>query len=210
MQFNRDENGKMEELPKPSVDTGMGLERIAAVLQGVNSNYEIDVFKDLISSSEKLLGSPKSTSHKVIADHIRSSVFLISDGIIPEKEHKFPGSYVMRALSGLDTALWDLKGRKEKKSVCELLGGSPKPFPVYGSSMRRDITPEDEAIRLIRLRDEQGYEAFKFRIGTECGHDGDEWPRRTESIIPAVSNALKDKVRPVSYTHLTLPTIYSV
>ena len=63
MQFNRDENGKMEELPKPSVDTGMGLERIAAVLQGVNSNYEIDVFKDLISSSEKLLGSHESTSH---------------------------------------------------------------------------------------------------------------------------------------------------
>ena len=95
MQFNRDENGKMEQLPKPSVDTGMGLERIAAVLQGVNSNYEIDVFKDLISSSEKLLGSPKSTSHKVIADHIRSSVFLISDGIIPEKEGR---GYVLRRI----------------------------------------------------------------------------------------------------------------
>ena len=95
MQFNRDENGKMEELPKPSVDTGMGLERIAAVLQGVNSNYEIDVFKDLISSSEKLLGSHESTSHKVIADHIRSSVFLISDGIIPEKEGR---GYVLRRI----------------------------------------------------------------------------------------------------------------
>ena len=95
MQFNRDENGKMEQLPKPSVDTGMGLERIAAVLQGVNSNYEIDIFKDLISSSEKLLGSPKSSSHKVIADHIRSSVFLISDGIIPEKEGR---GYVLRRI----------------------------------------------------------------------------------------------------------------
>ena len=95
MQFNRDERGKMEPLPKPSVDTGMGLERIAAVLQGVNSNYETDVFKDLINASEKILGSEGSTSHKVIADHIRSSVFLISDGVIPEKEGR---GYVLRRI----------------------------------------------------------------------------------------------------------------
>ena len=95
MQFNRDKSGKMEPLPKPSVDTGMGLERIAAVLQGVNSNYETDVFKDLINASEKILGSKGSTSHKVIADHIRSSVFLISDGVIPEKEGR---GYVLRRI----------------------------------------------------------------------------------------------------------------
>ena len=95
MQFNRDESGKMEPLPKPSVDTGMGLERIAAVLQGVNSNYETDVFKDLINASEKILGNEGSTSHKVIADHIRSSVFLISDGVIPEKEGR---GYVLRRI----------------------------------------------------------------------------------------------------------------
>ena len=95
MQFNRDESGKMEPLPKPSVDTGMGLERIAAVLQGVNSNYETDVFKDLINASEKILGNQGSTSHKVIADHIRSSVFLISDGVIPEKEGR---GYVLRRI----------------------------------------------------------------------------------------------------------------
>ena len=95
MQFNRDESGKMEPLPKPSVDTGMGLERIAAVLQSVNSNYETDVFKDLINASEKILGSEGSTSHKVIADHIRSSVFLISDGVIPEKEGR---GYVLRRI----------------------------------------------------------------------------------------------------------------
>ncbi len=95
MQFNRDQSGKMEPLPKPSVDTGMGLERIAAVLQGVNSNYETDVFKDLINASEKILGSQGSTSHKVIADHIRSSVFLISDGVIPEKEGR---GYVLRRI----------------------------------------------------------------------------------------------------------------
>ena len=95
MQFNRDESGVMEPLPKPSVDTGMGLERIAAVLQGVNSNYDTDVFKDLIFASEKILGHEKSTSHKVIADHIRSAVFLIADGVVPEKEGR---GYVLRRI----------------------------------------------------------------------------------------------------------------
>ncbi len=93
MQFNRDETGTMEPLPKPSVDTGMGLERISAVMQGVNSNYETDTFVDLIVASEKILGEKGSPSHKVIADHIRSTVFLISDGVIPEKEGR---GYVLR------------------------------------------------------------------------------------------------------------------
>ncbi|MBC7239566.1 MAG: mandelate racemase/muconate lactonizing enzyme family protein, partial [Chloroflexi bacterium] len=66
-----------------------------------------------------------------------------------EGTYKFPGSYVCRALAGLDTALWDLRGKVENKSVCELLGGTPRPYPVYGSSMRRDITPEAEAERLV-------------------------------------------------------------
>ena len=95
MQYNRDDDGKMEPLPKPSVDTGMGLERIAAVMQGVNSNYETDIFKDLITASENLLGNKKSTSHKVIADHIRSTVSLISDGVIPENEGR---GYVLRRI----------------------------------------------------------------------------------------------------------------
>jgi L-alanine-DL-glutamate epimerase-like enolase superfamily enzyme len=110
---------------------------------------------------------------------------------IPEKEHKFPGSYVLRALTGLDTAVWDLRGRIEGKSVCEMLGGKPRPFPVYASSMKRgEITPEDEAVRLAKLRDEFGYRAFKFRVGKECGHDEDEWPGRTEAIVPMVRKAL--------------------
>ncbi|HXY45704.1 MAG TPA: mandelate racemase/muconate lactonizing enzyme family protein [Acidimicrobiales bacterium] len=111
---------------------------------------------------------------------------------IPEKEHKFPGSYLCRALAGLDTALWDLRGRRAGQSVCELLGGSPRRFPVYASSMRRDITPGDEAARLARLREKGGFAAFKFRIGRECGHDADEWPGRTEAIVPAVRRALGD------------------
>lgn len=116
--------------------------------------------------------------------------------LIPEREHKFPGSYLMRALAGLDTALWDLKGRIEGRSVCELLGGKPRPFPVYASSMKRaEITPEDEAVRLARLRDEFGYDAFKFRVARECGRDIDEWPGRTEAIVPRVRRALGPDVR---------------
>ncbi len=114
--------------------------------------------------------------------------------LIPEREHKFPGSYLMRAITGLDTALWDLRGKLEGKSVCELLGGKPRPFPVYASSMKRgEITPEAEAERLKRLQGEHGYKAFKFRVGKECGHDEDEWPGRTDAIVPQVRKALGDK-----------------
>jgi len=95
MQFNRNDAGEMNPLPKPSVDTGMGLERIAAVMQGVNSNYETDLFKDLISASERVLGEKNSPSHKVISDHIRSTSFLIADGIIPENEGR---GYVLRRI----------------------------------------------------------------------------------------------------------------
>ncbi|MBV9344083.1 MAG: mandelate racemase/muconate lactonizing enzyme family protein [Gammaproteobacteria bacterium] len=109
---------------------------------------------------------------------------------IEEREHKFPGSYRCRALAGLDTALWDLRGRLEGKPVVELLGGRPGPLRAYASSMRRDITPQAEAARLVRLRDEQGFTAFKWRVGAECGHDVDEWPGRTEQIVPQVARAL--------------------
>ncbi|MEM7170890.1 MAG: mandelate racemase/muconate lactonizing enzyme family protein [Pseudomonadota bacterium] len=114
--------------------------------------------------------------------------------IIPEREHKFPGSYLRRAMAGLDTALWDLRGKREGKSVCELLGGKPRPIRAYGSSMKRDITPEQEAERLKRLRDEKGFDAFKFRVGAECGRDVDEWPGRTEAIVPTMRHAMDDDV----------------
>ena len=115
---------------------------------------------------------------------------------IPEREHKFPGSYMMRALTGLDTALWDLRGKLEGKSVCALLGGSPRPFPVYASSMKRgEITPEDEAKRFVKLRDAFGYDTFKFRVGKECGHDEDEWPGRTDTIVPLIRKTLGPEAR---------------
>jgi alanyl-tRNA synthetase len=97
MQFNRDESGTLHPLPKPSVDTGMGLERIAAVLQGVHSNYEIDLFQDLIKAAARVTGAKDlaSNSLKVIADHIRACSFLIADGVIPGNEGR---GYVLRRI----------------------------------------------------------------------------------------------------------------
>jgi L-alanine-DL-glutamate epimerase-like enolase superfamily enzyme len=109
---------------------------------------------------------------------------------IEEKEHKYPGSYRCRALAGLDTALWDLRGKLEGKPVVAMLGGEPRRLRAYASSMKRDITPQDEARRFLRLRDEKGFDAFKWRIGAECGRDVDEWPGRTEAIVPHVARAL--------------------
>jgi alanyl-tRNA synthetase len=97
MQFNRDESGTLHPLPKPSVDTGMGLERVAAVLQGVHSNYEIDLFQDLIEAAARATGTRDLTSNslKVIADHIRACSFLVTDGVIPGNEGR---GYVLRRI----------------------------------------------------------------------------------------------------------------
>jgi L-alanine-DL-glutamate epimerase-like enolase superfamily enzyme len=135
--------------------------------------------------------------HRQIAPHAlgKDSTDIDALGMrILELEHKFPGAYLRRALGGLDTALWDMRGKRVGRSVCELLGGTPRAIRVYASSMRRDITPEDEAERFARLRDSHGYDAFKFRVGRECGHDADEWPGRSEAIVPAVRRALGDDV----------------
>lgn len=113
---------------------------------------------------------------------------------ITEREHKFPGSYLRRAMAGLDTALWDLRGRVEGKPVASLIGGSPGTIRAYASSMKRDITPEDEAARFLKLHDTCGFDAFKWRVGAECGRDQDEWPGRTEAVIPVVSKALGDGI----------------
>ncbi len=110
--------------------------------------------------------------------------------LIAEREHKFPGSYLRRAMTGLDTAIWDLRGKAAGKSVAELLGGTPGPLRAYASSMKRDITPGDEVERFKRLQQEFGFDAFKFRVGAEVGRGRDEWPGRTEEIIPAVARGL--------------------
>ncbi len=114
--------------------------------------------------------------------------------LVEEREHKYPGSYRCRALAGLDTALWDLRGRQIDKPVVELLGGKPGSLRAYASSMKRDIQPEDEAARFLRLRDEKGFDAFKWRVAAECGRDVDEWPGRTEAIVPHVARALGEGI----------------
>jgi L-alanine-DL-glutamate epimerase-like enolase superfamily enzyme len=114
--------------------------------------------------------------------------------LVERKEHKFPGSYRARALAGLDTALWDLAGRRAGKPVASLIGGGPGRLRAYASSMKRDITPRDEADRLVRLCAEKGFTAAKWRVGAECGQDVDEWPGRTEEVIPVVSRALGDGI----------------
>lgn len=98
MQYNRDENGNMNKLPRPSVDTGMGLERVSAVLQHVHSNYEIDLFVNLLHAVARVVGvsySQDMPSLKVIADHIRSCAFLIADGVLPSNEGR---GYVLRRI----------------------------------------------------------------------------------------------------------------
>src|SRR3989344_385852 len=97
MQFNRDAKGKLTKLPKPSVDTGMGLERIAAVQQGVHSNYGIDLFRALIHAAADAIGTSERQSHSlnVVADHIRSAAFLIIDGVLPSNEGR---GYVLRRI----------------------------------------------------------------------------------------------------------------
>lgn len=112
MQFNRQSDGTMLPLPKPSVDTGMGLERIAAVLQHVNSNYEIDLFRDLIKAVAEVTGATdlSSKSLRVIADHIRSCAFLISDGVIPSNENR---GYVLRRIIRRAIRHGNMLGAKE-------------------------------------------------------------------------------------------------
>jgi L-alanine-DL-glutamate epimerase-like enolase superfamily enzyme len=112
--------------------------------------------------------------------------------LVTEREHKFPGSYLRRAMCGVDTAIWDMRGKQAGKSVAELLGGSPGKVRAYASSMKRDITPADEAERLKALADRDGFTAFKVRAGAEVGRGLDEWPGRTEDIIPTMRRALPD------------------
>lgn len=114
--------------------------------------------------------------------------------LVTEREHKFPGSYLRRAMGGFDTAIWDMKGKVAGQPVVKLLGGDPGSLRAYASSMKRDITPKDEAYRLCKLRDEFGFDAFKVRAGAEVGRNKDEWPGRTEEIIPTISTELGDRV----------------
>jgi L-alanine-DL-glutamate epimerase-like enolase superfamily enzyme len=121
-----------------------------------------------------------------------STAALLDDllDLVTEKEHKFPGSYVRRAMAGFDTAIWDWYGRQQGKPVAALLGGSAGQVRAYASSMKRDITPQDEAARMCDLRDRYGFDAFKVRAGAEVGRNRDEWPGRTEAIIRTMRQSM--------------------
>ena len=133
--------------------------------------------------------------HRQIAPHVLGMDAADIDAItqtVLEREHKFQGTYLYRALAGVDTALWDIAGKRAGKSVQQLLGGERREFPVYASSMQREITPQAEAERMLGLREAHGFTAFKFRIGRECGRDVDQWPGRTEAIVKTMRESLGD------------------
>ena len=135
--------------------------------------------------------------HRQVARHVlgmdADDVEAVTQRVL-DREHKFQGTYLYRALCGVDTALWDIRGKRAGKSVNRLLGGNRGEFPVYASSMKRDITPAQEAERMLALREQHGYHSFKFRIGAECGHDVDQWPGRTEEIVKTMRTTLGDEV----------------
>ena len=148
MQFNRDEAGVMHPLPKPSVDTGMGMERITAVLQGVHANYEIDIFQALIKAAarETHTADLDSPSLKVLADHIRACSFLIADGVIPGNEGR---GYVLRRI--IRRAIrhgYKLGARAAffHKMVPDLVGEMGEAYPELGTNQKRviDILKQEE------------------------------------------------------------------
>jgi alanyl-tRNA synthetase len=150
MQYDRDEKGVLTPLPKPCVDTGMGLERIAAVLQGVSSNYEIDLFRDLIRAAarETKQKSLKNPSLNVIADHIRACAFLIVDGVIPGNEGR---GYVLRRIIRRAVRHGYKLGQKEPffhRLVPDLDGAMGEAYP----ELRRDTARVAEVLEQEELR----------------------------------------------------------
>ena len=150
MQYNRLADGTMEKLPRPSVDTGMGLERISAVLQHVNSNYDIDIFKILIAKTAEIVGSTDLTnkSLRVIADHIRSCAYLIADGVIPSNEGR---GYVLRRIIRRAVRHGHLLGAKEA-FFYKLV---PTLIEVMADAGKDVKNKQADVERLLRLEEEQ-------------------------------------------------------
>lgn len=149
MQFNRQADGTMEPLPKPSVDTGMGLERIAAVLQHVNSNYEIDLFSTLIKAVAKVTGATdlSNKSLRVIADHIRSCAFLIADGVMPSNENR---GYVLRRIIRRAVRHGNMLGAKETffyklvGPLIEVMGSAGEELQRQQAQVEQVLKTEEE------------------------------------------------------------------
>ena len=145
MQFNRQADGTMEPLPKPSVDTGMGLERITAVLQHVNSNYEIDLFSKLIKAVAEVTGATdlSNKSLRVIADHIRSCAFLIADGVIPSNENR---GYVLRRIIRRAIRHGNMLGAKDT-FFYKLVGPLLEVMGSAGEELKRQQTQVEQVLK---------------------------------------------------------------
>ncbi|ECI2915552.1 alanine--tRNA ligase [Salmonella enterica] len=145
MQFNRQADGTMEPLPKPSVDTGMGLERIAAVLQHVNSNYEIDLFRTLIEAVAKVTGATDlgNKSLRVIADHIRSCAFLVADGVLPSNESR---GYVLRRIIRRAVRHGNMLGAKET-FFYKLVGPLIEVMGSAGEELKRQQAQVEQVLK---------------------------------------------------------------
>jgi len=171
MQYNRDADGKLTPLPKPSVDTGMGLERIAAVMQGVHSNYQIDIFQKLIHAAAEITGASDRQSHSlnVVADHIRAAAFLITDGVLPSNEGR---GYVLRRiirrairhghrLGARETFFYRLVG-----PLCEQMGEAYSELNSARSQVERVLKQEEERFNETL---EQGLKILEDGIGAIKG-----------------------------------------
>ncbi|WP_018881078.1 alanine--tRNA ligase [Thioalkalivibrio sp. ALE30] len=171
MQYDRDADGTLNPLPRPSVDTGMGLERLAAVLQGVHSNYEIDLFQDLIAAAARVTGAREkdSASLRVIADHIRSIAFLITDGVLPSNEGR---GYVLRRIirraarhgfkvGAQDAFLYQMVGdlvRAMGEAFPELAEAQAQVEKVLEKEERKFLETLDKGMKILEddLRDLEG------------------------------------------------------
>lgn len=179
-QFNRKENGELEDLQSKNIDTGMGLERMTAILQGVHNNYEIDLFKKLIYNSINIIGDGNIFSHRIIADHLRSSSFLVCDGVLPSNEGR---GYVLRrimrramlqiyklgckktSMYRLAPCLVDLMGNfypelsENENLVMEIIKEEEDKFR---STLEKGIRILDEKISKTNNRILSGYDAFEL------------------------------------------------
>ncbi|MCW3051740.1 MAG: gci 3 [Chthonomonadales bacterium] len=182
------------------IDTGRSIEKIETWTRGAYGIVRITTRDGQEGYGQLSPFEPDITAtvlHRQVARHVLGTDPARIDALVDrciDANMKFPWSFICRALAGIDTALWDLYGKINQMPVCALLGGKADPFPVYGSSMRRDISPDAEAARLTRLRDEYGFTAFKIRVGQPNGHDVDAAPNRTETLIPTVRKAVGDSV----------------
>ena len=172
MQFEQQAGGKRVALPRPSIDTGAGLERVAAVLQGVHNNYEIDLFRNLISASESLTGTKAAgaqlASHRVIADHLRSASFLISDGVLPSNEGR---GYVLRRILRRAMRHVHLLGSKEPllhrlfPSLQQEMGQAYPELMRAGELVRETLRQEEERFGDILARGLKLLEAESAPLG---------------------------------------------